>query len=182
MDDAKLNEKSGVERDYFEATRDSLTSFVNRQVLVDALLRSISRARRGKRTALMVIDIDNFKLVNQAVGQENGDSVLKDVTAVFKNWLRDEDIMARLGSEEFAALLEGEGLDGALVAAERMRAAIQGYRDPNWNFSLSLSIGVVAVTGVADPDEILKWGVSAMSEAKKSGGNKVVRYKPQPIG
>lgn len=182
MDNAELDEKSEIERKYYEATRDALTSFVNRQALIDSLKRSISRARRGKRTALMVIDIDNFKLVNQAVGQEHGDEVLKDVTAVFKNWLRDEDILARLDSDEFAALLEGEGLDGAEVAAERMRAAVQGYKDPNWNFSLSLSIGVIAVTGVADPESILRWGSAAMSEARDLGGNKVVRFKQKPGG
>jgi diguanylate cyclase (GGDEF)-like protein len=178
MADVEFDKKSDRERDYYEATRDVLTSFVNRQVLIDALQRSISRARRGKRTTLIAIDIDNFKLVNQAVGEDDGDKVLQDVTAVLKNWLRDEDMLARLGSDEFAALLEGEGPDGAEVAAERMRAAVQGYKDPNWNFSLSLSIGVVAVTGAADPETILRWGDTAMYEAQKAGGNKVVRFKP----
>jgi diguanylate cyclase (GGDEF)-like protein len=178
MPDQPIERKSDAEKQYLEATRDPLTSFVNRQVLLDALGRAVSRARRGKRTSLMVIDIDNFKLVNESFGEEVGDRVLKEVTAVLRTWLRDEDTLARLGSDEFAALLEGEGLDGTEVAAERMRSAVNGYQEPDWNFSLSLSIGVVAVNGAADPETVLRWGDTAMYEAKQAGGDRVVRHKP----
>ncbi len=181
MPDQPIEPKSAVEQDYYEATRDPLTSYVNRQVLMDALGRAIKRARRGKRTALLVIDIDNFKLVNDTFGEETGDRVLKDITGVLKTWLRDEDMMARLGSDEFATLLEGEGPDGAEVAAERMRAAVNGYQEADWKFSLSLSIGVVAVTGATDPETVLRWGDTAMYEAKQSGGDKVVRHKPPTV-
>jgi diguanylate cyclase (GGDEF)-like protein len=181
MPDQQNKEETQTDKGYIEATRDPLTSFVNRQVLMDAMGRAISRARRGKRTTLMVIDIDSFKLVNDTFGAETGDRVLKEMTGVLKTWLRDEDMLARLGSDEFAALLEGEGLDGAEVAAERMRTAINGYQEADWNFSLSLSIGIVAVTGAADPETVLRWGDTAMYEAKQSGGDRVVRHKPTTI-
>lgn len=169
-------EEAATAKDYYEATRDSLTRFVNRHVLQDAIDRAIAKARRGKRSVLLVVDIDNFKMVNESFGQETGDRVLKDVTAVIKNWLRDEDLLARLGSDEFAALLDGEGLEGAEIAAERMRTAIEDYREAEWNFSLSLSIGLVAVGGVVTSDQVLREGDTAMYEAKQAGGNRIFVY------
>lgn len=181
MTDQTSEPKKGFEKEYYEATRDPLTSFVNRSVLMDALGRAVSRARRGKRTTLMVIDIDNFKLINDTFGEETGDRVIKDIANVLKTWLRDEDMLARLGSDEFAGLLEGEGLEGAELAAERMRAAVSGYQEADWNFSLSLSIGVIAVTGAADPETVLRGGEAAMNKAKKSGGDRVVRHKTPKV-
>jgi len=157
----------------YMAAHDSLTGVANRRILQDALNRAAARGARGKKSALLFVDVDHFKLVNDTFGHEEGDRTLKDVAETLLMWLRKEDLLARVGGDEFAALLEGQSIDDAKVVAERMRNAVDGYRNADWEFNLTLSIGITEVDGTATADEVLGRGDAAMYAAKQNGRNRV---------
>jgi diguanylate cyclase (GGDEF)-like protein/PAS domain S-box-containing protein len=165
--------KEYTEKIEFMAEHDPLTGVANRRGFQESLERSVARAARGHKSALLFIDIDHFKNVNDEFGHVAGDNVLRELTETMKLWLRKEDLLARVGGDEFAALLDGEGIDEAVMVAERMRKAIEGYKDSSWDFSLSLSIGVAEIDGAAKADEVLGFGDRAMYEAKQAGRNRV---------
>jgi diguanylate cyclase (GGDEF)-like protein/PAS domain S-box-containing protein len=159
------------------AAHDSLTGVSNRLALKEAMERASARAARGRLSSLLFIDVDHFKLVNDKFGHDEGDRVLREITESLQLWLRKEDMLARVGGDEFAALLEGQGLAEAEKAAERMRMAIDGYTKGNWDFKLSVSIGVALIDGKATGDSVLGKGDEAMYEAKRTGRNRIVVAK-----
>lgn len=163
----------------YMAVHDSLTGVSNRLALKDALERATARAARGRLSSLLFIDIDHFKLVNDKFGHEEGDNVLREITETLQLWLRKEDMLARVGGDEFAALLEGQAIAEAEKAAERMRKAVDGYTKPGWDFRLTLSIGIAPIDGSAPGDMVLGMGDKAMYIAKNTGRNKVVVAKQE---
>jgi diguanylate cyclase (GGDEF)-like protein/PAS domain S-box-containing protein len=174
-----INEaKEYAEKMTFMAAHDPLTGVANRRALQDALERAAARAARGRASSLLFIDVDFFKNVNDNFGHEIGDSTLRELTETMQLWIRKEDMLARVGGDEFAALLEGQGIDAALLVAERMRQAVDGYRHEGWTFNLTLSIGIAPVDGTSNPDEVLGRGDEAMYQAKQKGRNRVVVYQP----
>ncbi|MDW8234172.1 MAG: diguanylate cyclase, partial [Roseiflexaceae bacterium] len=109
------------------ATTDHLTGLFNRHHFFALAPRELERARRYRRSvALLVIDVDYFKVINDTYGHNAGDAVLRSIAERMRRELRDADILARLGGEEFIALLPETNLTGALRVAERLRAAIEG--------------------------------------------------------
>lgn len=158
------------------AVHDQLTGLLNRRGLEDILSRRISKAKRGVVSSLLYTDLDNFKDVNDTVGHSAGDEVLVILADLLKAALRSEDIVFRLGGDEFAVLLDG--IDGreALLAAERLRAAVEAYRFElkGQVFPLSLSIGVVKIDGTLTLGELLSEADTAMYRAKAQGKNRVV--------
>lgn len=159
------------------AVHDQLTGVSNRLALREALERASARAARGRPSSLLFIDIDHFKKVNDKFGHEEGDNVLREVTETLQLWLRKEDMLARVGGDEFAALLEGQGITEAEKAAERMRQAIDGYDKTGWDFNLSLSIGIAPIDGKMPGDAVLGLGDDAMYAAKRDGRNRIVVAK-----
>ena len=116
-------------RDYTEKThqalRDPLTGIYNRRVLQDALTRELLRARREDgELALTMLDIDDFKSINDVHGHDAGDEVLRRVAACGREVVRPGDTFARIGGEEFALLTPGAGAQEALLVAERLRLAV----------------------------------------------------------
>ncbi|MES2150776.1 MAG: GGDEF domain-containing protein [Pseudomonadota bacterium] len=159
------------------ATIDSLTGLVNRRAFFErtASARMLA-ARLRKPIALMMLDIDHFKRLNDRFGHATGDEALCLFAATAQEALRDHDIMGRLGGEEFALVLPGTDLDGALQAAERLRLSVAGavLAVGGKDYTMTVSVGVVLV----DPDEHIKAAMAradhALYMAKSAGRNRVV--------
>jgi diguanylate cyclase (GGDEF)-like protein len=163
---------------------DGLTGLNNRRHLLTLAESEWSRFQRyGRPLALLMIDIDFFKSVNDTYGHDVGDAVLKAVTEVLHRSKRTSDIAGRLGGEEFALVLPEATLDRAVAAAERYRALIGGRPiiAMGRQISVTVSIGVgVAEAGMSGFDDLLKRSDVALYEAKNSGRNRVCSFSAQP--
>ena len=166
---------------------DSLTGVYNRRYIDRRLLEEIGRARRQSyRISCMYIDIDHFKAVNDSVGHQGGDEVLREVAGRIKAELRSSDALGRFGGEEFVVLLIDADLSNATMVAQRIRASIA-----NMPFELSsgellpvsVSIGVAtlddferdhAIEGVAQ--QLVAHADTALYQAKETGRNRVVSF------
>jgi diguanylate cyclase (GGDEF)-like protein len=158
------------------AIHDQLTGLLNRHSLEEMLSRTIAKAKRGKVSSLLYMDLDNFKDVNDSVGHAVGDEVLITLAGLFKDAVRTEDIVFRLGGDEFAVLLDGMSSRESLTAAGRLRATVEGH---NFDFEgrvfpLSLSIGLIEIDGALTAGELLSQADAAMYRAKAQGKNSVV--------
>jgi diguanylate cyclase (GGDEF)-like protein len=158
------------------ATIDSLTGLVNRRAFFDLTESARMLAERlRKPISLMMIDIDHFKRLNDRFGHATGDEALCVFADTAQLTLREHDIMGRLGGEEFALVLPGTDLDGALQAAERLRLAVAGALLPTSGnaYTMTVSIGVVLI----DPHEHINGALAradhALYAAKSAGRNRV---------
>lgn len=162
------------------AFHDPLTGAHNRRSFMLTLTQEVHRVQRtGDVAALLMLDIDHFKRVNDTFGHDAGDDVLKHLVGVLQAALRRPDTLARLGGEEFAVLLPATQLPGALELAERLRVAVETtpatLRDqPGQTVVYTISIGV-ALLGPHAPsaDDVLKRADRAMYQAKSTGRNRV---------
>jgi diguanylate cyclase (GGDEF)-like protein/PAS domain S-box-containing protein len=163
--------------EYF-ALHDALTGLLNRHSLEEQLNRTIARAKRGRVSSLIYMDLDNFKEVNDTVGHGAGDEVLITLTNLIKAELRIEDIVFRLGGDEFAVLLEGMESHEALSAAERLRLAVEShpFELRGRIFPSSLSIGLILIEGTLTAGELLSQADTAMYQAKTQGKNRVAFF------
>ncbi|MGB6066076.1 MAG: GGDEF domain-containing protein [Desulfomonilaceae bacterium] len=159
------------------ATTDSLTDIWNRRHFGVLVRGELERAKRyGGDLALMMIDLDHFKEINDTYGHAVGDEVLQMVAAVGRRILRSIDFFARYGGEEFAVALPETPLEQALKVAERLRRAlsetpIASQSDPIY---ITVSIGVtVAEPGSADFNRLLQQADGALYGAKDNGRNRV---------
>ena len=157
------------------ATHDPLTNVLNARAFSTELAQELGRNRRyGRPLALIYLDLDDFKRVNDAHGHATGDAVLRLVADATRSAVRQADVVGRLGGDEFAVLMpETEGTV-AHAAANRLAAGIRTvFRGTP---SVTASIGVVSVTGSeAGTDELLRKADQAMYEAKRSGKDRVVQ-------
>lgn len=163
------------------ATHDVLTKIPNRYYLEEALKRTVAKAKRGEKSALLIIDLDNFKLVNDTLGHAAGDDLLITLSNVLKNNLRDRDILARLGGDEFAVLLEGITYEDAWTVAEKLRRVVDESEVCLKNrqcFNLSISIGIIMIDGLLDCQKLLSRADNALYLAKEGGRNRVAFYHP----
>ena len=164
------------------ATSDSLTGLANRRHFLELARQELMRAERyGRDISLLIMDIDHFKRVNDTFGHEMGDRVLKAVADVSRESLRNIDILARVGGEEFAALLPHTALEQAASVAERVRLAVADKavlagRGP---LHVTISIGVSeAASSSLDLDSFLRCADEALYAAKRAGRNRVEIYSP----
>ena len=154
------------------AFADSLTGLANRALFEDRARHALERVAGGpERVAVLVLDVDGFKLVNDGLGRSCGDALLKQAAARMSNVLRPSDTLARLGSDGFAVLLESvRGLDDTLGAAERLREV---FRDPfalmTSDVSVSVSVGIAMSTEGCDETELLRRADLAMYRVKAHG-------------
>lgn len=172
-----ITERKRLEKQLkYLATHDSLTNIPNRYYLKETLKRVVAKARRGYDSALLLIDLDNFKLVNDTRGHAAGDDLLVNVVSVLKSNIREGDLLARLGGDEFAVLLEGAGPEQAGIVAEKLRQAVDESRIHLFgsSFNLSISIGIVMIDGATDPQKLLYLADTALYEAKEGGRNRYV--------
>lgn len=160
------------------ASRDELTGLLNRRAFNQRLAEEHSRARRaGQPIAVLMLDLDHFKMLNDSHGHAAGDVVLQALTWTTDGILRREDIFARLGGEEFCVLLPGTNGAGAMLVAERIRTAIEGLRVPYGTETLTLTASIgVAIVGPRDSDPAitLQAADAALYRAKDRGRNTVV--------
>jgi diguanylate cyclase (GGDEF)-like protein len=157
----------------YRAHHDTLTGLPNRLLMQDRLQQAITQARRsGGQVALMFIDLDRFKLVNDSFGHVIGDELLKQVAARLRRCLRDTDTVARLGGDEFTIMLpEVDSPQAAGEVAERILNDFeQPFTDAEQEMYISASIGISLFPRHASlPDELVKHADTAMYSAKDSG-------------
>ena len=161
------------------AVHDFLTGLPNRFALEENLKQTVARSRRGRQGALLLLDLDNFKAVNDTAGHPTGDRLLIALAKLLTNIVRESDLLARLGGDELAVLLDNASADEALALAERLRQAVDEFRYP-WGaevFAPTTSIGVAVIDGNLDSAEILALADAALYAAKDQGGNRVVLYR-----
>ena len=165
------------ERTLSEAAQlDSLTGVYTRGFAMEVMERALVRAREDSRPlAVLMLDLDHFKRVNDAHGHARGDLVLKQTTLAMQATLRTDDILGRFGGEEFVVLLPGADLAQALGAAERCRAAVEQMKIPGAPYlSVTASVGVAAFPDHGtELDTLLKASDGAMYAAKAAGRNTI---------
>jgi diguanylate cyclase (GGDEF)-like protein len=156
---------------------DALTDVPNRRGFYQALAPWMALARRpGLPTALVILNLDQFKRVNDSYGHTVGDVVLKAMVDICKKQLRDSDLMGRLGGAEFAIQLPRTSQQDAVMVAERIRAAIasQPVRADKAMISLSASMGVTTIRADDSTVTLFKRADGALQQAMLGGANKVV--------
>jgi diguanylate cyclase (GGDEF)-like protein len=160
------------------ATTDGLSGLYNRRHFLRLAEAEWSRyARHGRPLALIALDIDGFKAINDRFGHDAGDRVIAHVAGLCREDRRPSDVVARVGGEEFAVLLPETELAAAAAVAERLRARFAGnaFVTDAFNLSLSASLGVAAAgPGVDSVAALMKEADRALYEAKRSGRNRVV--------
>ena len=165
----------------FQAQHDSLTGLLNRRHFMELLGDRIERAAAGLGGgAILMIDLDDFKHVNDTYGHVTGDRVLREVAQILKDGLRDGDSVARLGGDEFAVLLTRTDLAGARSVANSLLGHFAAARSgtngtEHQGYFPSVSIGVTVIDGEeADAEAALRASDDAMYEAKRDGGGRFV--------
>lgn len=167
------------------AQHDPLTSLPNRLLLMDRLIETIALARRRKTTAaVLFIDVDGFKAINDAHGHAHGDAILGEVARRLRSTVRTSDTVARVGGDEFVVVLadiEQPG-DGVTVARKLLAsAAAPGPDAPRQPGALHVSIGVAVYPDhVEDATVLLQRADEAMYTAKRAGGGAVASWEPRP--
>lgn len=160
---------------------DGLTGLYNHyhfQEMVDSEYR---RARRyDLPLSLLMIDIDNFKLINDTYGHPFGDFVLKELARIINASIRDTDITSRYGGEEFTVILPNTTLDGSYAVAEKLRQTVADhvFKQGDFIVRLSLTVGISALAeeGINTKDDLVKHADEAMYEGKMKGKNMVVSW------
>ncbi len=164
--DSLLQLKEQQAKEFFNlATKDPLTSLYNRYFFFDFLKASILRIQRekefGKKIALVFIDIDNFKQVNDLFGHEKGDILLKEIAEFFKREIRKSDIIARFGGDEFVVLFEGIDITKESIK-ERFERIREEFNDYFKEYQVSFSYGIALF-----PDEVPNWEDKSISDIQK---------------
>jgi diguanylate cyclase (GGDEF)-like protein len=162
-----------------QAVTDELTGLVNHGRFQELLSTEIEQVRRYHHSVgLIMIDIDNFKSVNDTYGHQQGDVVLREVAGVLRESSRDADAPARYGGEELALILPHTDLEGSYAIAERVRTAIEALRiqrlDQAGVLQITASLGVAAASS-GEKDALIAEADSALYAAKRSGKNRTVR-------
>ncbi|MDA0350923.1 MAG: EAL domain-containing protein [Chloroflexi bacterium] len=157
------------------ATHDMLTGLANRSLLEEELFTAVASAARGQQAALMLIDVDNFKAVNDTLGHGAGDQVLVVVAGLLRRSTPGA-LVARLSADEFAVLMRNRTVDEALTSAERFRNALQqtdlSVEGKLWY--LSASVGVATIDATSTVTGVLAEADAAMQAAKQQGRNRVI--------
>jgi diguanylate cyclase (GGDEF)-like protein len=167
-----------------QAVTDELTGLYNRNHFQETLDSEIERSRRfGTDVGVVMLDIDDFKQVNDSFGHPQGDLVLVEVGRVLRDLSRDIDEPARYGGEELAVILPQTDLNGAELLAERMRAAIEGLEtkrtDGEGVLQVTASFGVASLPACAsDRESLIAEADAALYRAKRAGKNRVMRGEP----
>ncbi|MEO0971679.1 MAG: diguanylate cyclase [Pseudomonadota bacterium] len=165
----------------YQARHDALTGLYNRYEFEQRLRQATLNARDGQgEHAIMYLDLDHFKAINDTVGHGAGDECLRQLSTLLQGTLRQGDTVARLGGDEFAVLVEqcsqAQALRLATLLLERITE--YRYRVTEREFGVGVSIGLVPITHRnTDPELLRRWADEACYRAKRDGGNRVVLHK-----
>lgn len=164
-----------------KAETDGLTALMNRASFMEELEKRIGEARHtGERLSVLMMDLDKFKVINDTYGHDDGNRVLQAVAGVLKEVLRQQDAIARIGGDEFAAILSGIGRKEAaeigdrIILAANQKTILLGSGEP---IQLKLSIGVCDNQSVTTGEDMLKCGDKAMYIAKGRTGNCCIEWE-----
>ena len=179
LSDISLIKESQEKLDYL-AHHDLLTGFANRLLFNARLLHAISRAKRDKRKiAVLMLDLDRFKAINDSLGHAAGDLLLKEVAQRLSHCVREEDTLARLGGDEFIMILEGvedEG-DAYSVAQKIQTVFLDAFMLESREFYVTISIGIsIYPTHGEDSMTLVKHADMAMYKAKEQGRNRAAFF------
>ncbi|MBS0389088.1 MAG: EAL domain-containing protein, partial [Proteobacteria bacterium] len=169
----------------YQASHDALTGLINRREFDSRLQAAVQGARNGEGThALLYVDLDQFKVVNDTCGHPAGDRLLRDVTALLQQQVRSADVIARLGGDEFGILLQSCTTEQATRIADQIRQAVRDYRF-SWEHhtaTIGASIGVVPITPDSESvASILSAADIACYAAKDAGRNRVHVYDSSEV-
>ncbi|MDF1882658.1 sensor domain-containing diguanylate cyclase [Sulfurimonas sp. SAG-AH-194-C21] len=156
------------------ATIDSLTGLYNRRYIISEIDKEIQKVERGTALfSLLMLDIDNFKSVNDCFGHNYGDIVLKKVSSKIEEFLRKSDVVSRWGGEEFLVLCSTTTKEEAFVIAEKVRCGIEQVEFKKSN-KVTVSIGIAEFNANLSIDALIEKADKCLYEAKTSGKNKSV--------
>ena len=174
-----LAERRRLEADLeFLADHDPLTKLFNRRRLAAAVDSAVAEARDGRPGALLYIDIDNFKIVNDTLGHDVGDRLLLTVANILRDAVRADDVLVRFGGDEFVIILPGCAVSDALAIGEDLRAKIDCllFAEKGRSFRVGASIGVASIDGSREAADLLGVADAACYAAKAGGRNRVELY------
>ncbi len=165
---------------------DGMTGLHNYRFFTLRLREELARSRRNETNlSLLILDVDYFKNYNDTLGHPAGDEVLRQISAILRHTVRDNDIVARYGGEEFAVILPATDRGGALALAERIRASVENHHFPQQEIqphgTLTISIGIATYPGDAVVfEDLINTADRAMYFAKKKGRNQVILFDELP--
>jgi diguanylate cyclase (GGDEF)-like protein len=164
------------------ATTDGLTGLLNKRAMLEAAEQKITAALRyGRALALLVVDIDFFKKVNDTHGHDVGDLVIRGLGEVLKRHKRTTDVVARFGGEEFVVLCEQTDDAGAMLLGERIREELAKttFRAPGGGLSVTCSVGFATLSGAGRSwESLFKAADEALYTSKRSGRNRTTMWQP----
>ncbi|MGH7658713.1 MAG: GGDEF domain-containing protein, partial [Gemmatimonadales bacterium] len=171
------NAMAGQEEFRHLAEIDPLTEAFNRRALLDRLVKEIERTERyGTALALLMVDLDNFKQVNDTYGHLAGDRVLQQLVTILRREQRAVDMVARYGGEEFVVVLPETGLPGARNFAERILRRVSGHEfadgRPSVRVTVSIGIATFPDERVKDHESLLRLADENLYKAKRDGRNR----------
>lgn len=167
-------------------TQDFLTKLPNRRKLIIELKKMIEISKRyGKPLSILLLDIDDFKAINDTYGHDTGDITLINISKILKDSVRESDIVGRYGGEEFLIILSNTDNNAALQVAEKIRAKIESFNfrlNEHNNIKLTISIGVASMYKHGeDIDSLIKAADISLYKAKREGKNRVVTLSSDEI-
>lgn len=165
----------------YQANHDSLTDLYNRSFAIDFLTQKLKEAQRKRgMTSVFFIDIDDFKLINDKHGHDAGDKVLIEVGDAIQAMIRNQDLVARFGGDEFMVILDGIATESELVAIANKVTSELANRATQLPCDVSLSIGIASCeNGSLSTNELIRYADLAMYESKRQGKRRVSVYKPK---
>jgi diguanylate cyclase (GGDEF)-like protein len=169
--------KEVMEQLEYAARVDALTGLFNRRYAVEKIEEEVARHQRNKKPfSFLMADIDFFKKVNDTYGHDGGDNVLKSVSHIMQQTIREQDWLARWGGEEFLLLLPETDLAEAMLVAERIRQKIEtdviDYQE--MKILVTITLGVATYDGTEPVEQIIKQADNALYDGKANGRNRVV--------
>jgi diguanylate cyclase (GGDEF)-like protein len=164
---------------------DPLTGVFNRRRFVEAAEDEFRSAMRYKyNLGIVMLDVDDFKSINDTYGHHQGDIVLTELSRLIKEKTRTTDVWARYGGEEFVGLMTHSSVEGMYILAEKLRKSVEEHEFPGLKgrkVTISLGVGCFPSEGVNDLEDLMKVADDNLYKAKRSGKNKVVMMNVEKL-